>query len=465
MPKEPFIAVVRRRLLGLLLLSLVVALIGLSIAIYNKAFTKTVNVTLVTNHIGNQLQVHSDVKERGVIVGEVKAVRADGANARLTLSLEPDRVKDIPNNIQAQILPKTLFGEQYVSLMLPSDAKIGATNPIAAGDVIHQDSSVASLEAQDIFNSLYPVLTYVQPAELNSTLTALATALNGRGKELGQTLVNLHKYLTQINPHTDELVDDIGKLGQVATEYNDVSPQLFGFLKNFETTVRTIVERRAALDSLLTTGSSTSNVISSFLANNRSRLINVTGQSVKIYGLLAQYSPEFSCLATGVNMLANGAGSAIYNHQIHLNVTVDAATSSNPANQNPNRSRGPYTQGEEPSLITGYGPNCFGLPNPATTRGNFQIPGKYRCVNDGAPLSPDACAARRNDRGPNTKRSRALTTSAQTDASLRSIGSPTENAVVNSLIASSLHTTPNKVSGGATLLAAPLLRGHTVVVK
>ena len=102
-------------------------------------------------------------------------------------------MKDIPRTVQAQILPKTLFGEQYVSLLLPKGQSSAGNNPIASGDVIHQDVSKPSLEAQDVFNNLYPALTYVEPAELNSTLTALATALNGRGKELGQTLVNLHR--------------------------------------------------------------------------------------------------------------------------------------------------------------------------------------------------------------------------------------------------------------------------------
>jgi hypothetical protein len=36
---------------------------------------------------------------------------------------------------------------------------------------------------------------------------------------------------------------------------------------------------------------------------------------------------------------------------------------------------------------------------------------------------------------------------------------------VNTLIAGSLHTTPDKVPGIATMLAAPLYRGAQVVVK
>jgi phospholipid/cholesterol/gamma-HCH transport system substrate-binding protein len=54
-------AVIRRRLLGVLLLALVAALVTLSIAVYNKVFTKVVLVKLETDHTGNQLLTHSDV--------------------------------------------------------------------------------------------------------------------------------------------------------------------------------------------------------------------------------------------------------------------------------------------------------------------------------------------------------------------------------------------------------------------
>ena len=45
------------------------------------------------------------------------------------------------------------------------------------------------------------------------------------------------------------------------------------------------------------------------------------------------------------------------------------------------------------------------------------------------------------------------------------MGSPVENAMVNSLIAGSYGTTPQKVPPIATMLAAPLLRGQVVKVE
>src|SRR5207344_2784063 len=119
-------------------------------------------------------------------------------------------------------LPKTLFGEEYVSLILPAQPE----GTIHGGDVIEQDRSRGALEAQTVLGDLLPLLQAVKPAELNATLTAVATALQNRGANLGHTLVDFDKYLTTLNPHVPKLVDDLNKLGQVALEYNSAAPDI-----------------------------------------------------------------------------------------------------------------------------------------------------------------------------------------------------------------------------------------------
>ena len=128
MAAETFAQVAKRRLLGLLLIALVVGLVSLSIAIYEKVFTATDTITLRADHTGNQLILDSDVKVNGLIVGSVSEVNADGDNAVVTMAIEPDKMKDIPGNVKAVILPKTLFGEQYVSLVIPADQPDGAAD-------------------------------------------------------------------------------------------------------------------------------------------------------------------------------------------------------------------------------------------------------------------------------------------------------------------------------------------------
>lgn len=432
--------VIKRRVYGVLFIVLIAGLVALSIAFYNKAFTTVVTVTLRTDHTGNQLQLDSDVKERGIIVGSVKSVKSVGDGASVTLALNPSRISIIPNNVSAQILPKTLFGEQYVSLTIPADKGPA----IKQGDTIGQDTSPGALETSKVLGDLLPLLQAVKPAELNATLTAVATALKGRGESLGQTLVGIDAYLKQLNSevtpgttYTKALVDDLKALGQVALTYNDAAPDIMATLDNLQTSVQTIVEKKAQLDNLLTTATDTAGIIKSFLGDNEQRLITLLGTTNKVYALLDEYSPEFTCLLAGMNNLQVRANGAIKDHGIQLSAQVDVTT------------MGKYVPGEQPQLITGYGPHCFGLPDniQPMVNGKFQIPSQFRCLNDGAALTADACG----------KSTSSTNNQAQ--------GSPAENALVNTLIASSYGTTPDKVPAIATSLAAPLLRGATVTVN
>jgi len=429
--RESFAAVARRRLYGVGFIMAIVGLIALSIAFYNKTFTKVVTVTLKTDHTGNQLIKASDVKERGIIVGSVRKVRSEGEGAIVTLALDPSRASIIPKNVSAQILPKTLFGEQYVALQLP----VNPERHIKNGDVIPQDRSKAALEISTVLGDILPLLQAVKPAELNATLTALADALRGRGEKLGQTLVTLDRYLSSFNPEVPRLVDDLKKLGQVAVQFNDAAPDVIATLDNLKTSSRTLIEKKAALDNLLTTATNTSNIISSFLAENEQRLITLNGTTDKVYNLLNRYSPEFGCLFAGLNELNTRATNSIVHNQIQLSAQLNI--------QPPNL--GPYKPGNQPRIITGLGPHCFGLPNPPVP---FAVPGEFRCLNDGAPLTTDPCS----QAGSAAFRQQA-------------IGSSAETALVNTLIASTVGSTPDKVPGIATVLAAPALRGTEVTVK
>jgi phospholipid/cholesterol/gamma-HCH transport system substrate-binding protein len=448
MAKESFATVTKRRGLGIAYLALVAALLWLSIAIYNKDFTDVVMVTLKADYTGNALQAASDVKERGLIVGSVKKVSVASGSAcanpnrtcvSVSLALDPSKVKDIPQNVSARILPKTIFGEQYVSLSIPKDPGPA----IKAGDVIAQDRSKGALEAQKVFGDLLPLLQAVQPAELNATLTAVAEALQGRGAELGQTLVQLDKYLTQLNPHAKQMVDDLVKLGHVADEYNGVSPDLLQSFRNLETSARTTIAKREAVSQLFTTTTDTSNVISSFLADNEQRMITVVGTSAKIYRTLDTYSPEFTCLFAGLNKLGKLTNTIIRNRQFNLEIILDA------------NNQGGYTPGQAPIYVTGYGPNCFGLPdNPQPiSHGYFQIPAKYRCLNDGAPLTKDPCGKAKSQSADDSPIDQSA------------VESQSENALVNSLIAGTYGASAKQVPPIATMLAAPLLRGQAVRVK
>ncbi|MFD7658440.1 MCE family protein [Actinosynnema sp. NPDC059797] len=289
----------RRRVLGLLFAALLVALCGLSVAAYRKAFTPRVSVLLRTDHVGNQLQAESDVKLLGVRVGEVRAVRSRGAGAEVELGLDPDQVDRIPANVSARLLPKTLFGERFVSLEPPADP----AGALGDGAVIEQDRTSTAIELERVLADLMPTLQAVRPDKLSAALTSVARALDGRGEDLGRTIVALDAYLRELNPRLPVLEEDVTKLADVADTYADAGPDLLRALADATEVSRTVAEQRADLDAVYATLTTASADLTGFLTDHGGTAVDLADRSRPSLELLATYSPEFPCVLSAVNAL------------------------------------------------------------------------------------------------------------------------------------------------------------------
>ena len=118
---------------GVVFITVMALLVALSIAIYNKAFTTVTMVTIKADRAGLQLTKLGDVRRNGVLVGQVREVSQDGEEASIRVALTPSAAKEIPANVEVQILPTTLFGQKFVSFVTPDDP---ADDPLRDGDVI-----------------------------------------------------------------------------------------------------------------------------------------------------------------------------------------------------------------------------------------------------------------------------------------------------------------------------------------
>ena len=255
----------RYQVYGVAMLTALALFVGICIAYFNQAFTPVDHVSMHISRAGLQLLPGSDVKVRGLIVGSVSTISSDGDGATLQLHLDPSKARHIPDNVSARLIPKTIFGEKYVDLVIPPQPS-GRT--LADGAVIPEDRSQAALEINQALNDLLPLLRTVQPGQLNQTLTALATALTGRGEQLGNTITALDTYFRQINPHLPALQHDIQALAGVAGTYDEAAGSLLELLGNLTVTSRTIVDRKAQLQSFLTDVTGASDTTRDLLARN-----------------------------------------------------------------------------------------------------------------------------------------------------------------------------------------------------
>src|SRR3954452_15205027 len=188
-------------------------LIAFSIAIYQKVFTPVTTVTVKADRAGLQLPKYGDVRVHGVIVGQIRSVSEEGGQAVIKLGLQPSAARNIPDNVSVEIRPTTLFGQKYVSFVDPAQP---SSTPLHDGSVIPASRVTTNTELQQVLATLFPLLRSIRPADLNSTLYALATALQGRGERLGQTVEELNSYLGAMNQHLPTLRTDLKRLADVS---------------------------------------------------------------------------------------------------------------------------------------------------------------------------------------------------------------------------------------------------------
>jgi virulence factor Mce-like protein len=335
---------------GVGFLAIVALLIGLSIASFKQVFTDVVPVTLLTDRVGSQLQAGSDVKLRGLVVGEVRSVDTTGKGARLGLAIRPEMVGLIPAGVSARLLPKTLFGERFVDLVVPSGAAAGSGGHLRAGEVIGQDRSSVAIELEQVFSDLLPLLRAVQPEKLSATLNALATALEGRGTKLGQNLVLADTYFKQLNPKMPTIQADISGLADLASTYAVAAPNLVRAATALVTTNTTIVQKKDALAGFLAGTAGFANTTADFLDANGERIIQVGRVQRPTVALFAKYAPEYPCVSAGMANWIPRIDAAWRGDVFHI--TLETAP------QRPG-----YHPGEEPRWGAASGPQCYGLPS------------------------------------------------------------------------------------------------------
>ncbi|MCW2680334.1 MAG: mammalian cell entry protein [Frankiales bacterium] len=426
---------VKRRLSGVLFLAVLVGLVALSVLLYNKAFTPVVEVTLQASAAGNQLSAPSDVKLRGLIVGEVREITTTGDGAELRLALDPDQVELIPSNVQARLLPKTLFGEKYVDLVIPEDADGDA---IGEGDVIPQDRSEVARETEQTLNDLLPLLRALKPAQVSLTLNAVSGALRGRGDQIGENLVLVDTYLKGINPEIPALGENFRGIADFADNLERTTPDIVEVLDNLSAISGNLVDQEQELNTFLTSTTGFSEELGSFLEENDERLITLARDSRPVLETFARYAPEFPCLARGLAKQETFLGPAFGGLQPGLHITLEFAEDQN--GYTPNQ--------DEPQYKDDRGPECYGLPNPT-------VPAPDINFQDGF----------RDDQGPadsSSEEGGGGGTDAASDPAVALSSPQGQRQVMGAVLGPVLGVAPADVPDLAFLLFGPMARGTEV---
>jgi virulence factor Mce-like protein len=289
-----------RPLIGLAMIVALGLIIALAVALFRGSFTKTEPVTVISDRAGLVMNNDAKVKMRGVQVGKVESIeyRPDGT-AALHLAMDPAQLHLIPSNVNVDIESSTVFGAKSVNMISPADPSPQRLRP---GQVVQ--SQHVMVEINTVFQQLVQVLDKIDPAKLNQTLGAIATAFNGRGEKIGKTLTDFNAFLAKIEPSLPNLSRDIEAAVPTLSAYADAAPDLIRTAGSTTQISNTIVDQQQELDEFLVSSIGLADIGNEVIGGNLPALTEVLRLLVPTTELLNRYHDSLNCSIAGLAVFA-----------------------------------------------------------------------------------------------------------------------------------------------------------------
>lgn len=291
---------------------------------YLGIFTSDVKVEAELPISGDSLGVNSDVKYKGLRVGRVISVEA-GTQPTARLSLMAEHVDRIPGDVRARVLPGTLFGNEYVDLVAPTNKRASATpsNPptnsaLSDGAVVPADDSVETVRLMDAFTSVQKLLVAVDPARLDASISQLAAALSGRGDDLHAFLRDAREMADTWETIAPTFHEDVALIARNADTFADLEPQLIQILQDSLPLARLWAQEQKATKRLLVETGDLFGAIETFLSEQHPVLAPMLGQVSAVTSVMAANTDLFARILAGLPSVMENGAAAVEDGQIQM---------------------------------------------------------------------------------------------------------------------------------------------------
>lgn len=290
-----------RPLAGLISVIVAAGVVVLALMQFRGGFIDRVPVTVMSDRAGLMMNPGAKVELHGAQVGTVASIDDTlSGKAAIHLVLDPSRLRLIPANVLVNVTSTTVFGAKFVQLVPPAHPSVRSLRP---GQIL--EAGHVTVEINTVFEQLSAVLSKIEPAKLNETLGAMATALGGRGRQLGQTLSDLNSFLAKIDPSLANMSHELETAPKVLNTYAAAAPDLVKTVNNTTRMSELIVDEQQSLDMLLVSAIGLADVGNDVVGGNRQALTDVLHLLVPTTDLTNEYHAALSCGLTGLIPMAN----------------------------------------------------------------------------------------------------------------------------------------------------------------
>ncbi len=235
---------------GVISLTVAAIVLGYTYLSATGAFDDSPEVKTSLTNVGGSLKAGSDVKMNGALIGKVKSIDPADGRVNVVLTMEKESIDRVPANVQARVLPATVFGTSFIDLTLPDGEQ--ARGSLEENDTIGEDTSKPTIELQQALDDIDDLVKALGPAELASAIGSAADALDGRGEQLGQSLELANSYFKRLNSRWPLFREDLSLLADNLEIVRAYGPDLLDAVDDSLVAANTIVERRSQLTAVLT---------------------------------------------------------------------------------------------------------------------------------------------------------------------------------------------------------------------
>ncbi len=285
------------------------------------------------------------VEYKGVVVGKVIRVETRDTTAHVTMRIYPRQADAISERSQVRVLPRTLFGDQFVQVIPPPDGKAG--EPISDGDTLMPDTSTDTVQLYEAYVRLTELLDRIDPEQIATALNAMAQLLDGRGEKFGRMIDQLHA-LTDDVPGLLDLVDDgASTTATLSDQFAKAAPHGIKAMRDAIALSELVVKEQDTLAGALTGGIAVSDESRRFLANNTDRFIDLLRTSGPVVDTLARHPRAVPDAVRNARTLLE-AGIPTFQTGPWFRIRANLTT----------KEPRPYTREDCPRYGNQAGPNC-----------------------------------------------------------------------------------------------------------
>lgn len=227
------------------------------------------------------------VQYQGVQVGKVVDIASGIERSRVTVRIDADEIGRVPASSLVRVVPRTLFGDVYIRLV---DQPSGTRDSLRSGDELAVDTSADAVQLSKVYRQVTDLLDHLEPAKAQTALTAISTALRGRGESLGDTLDRLSSLSATLQPGIVGAIEHLPQFRQVTEALAEAAPEVLATVDNVTTLSRTVLDHASGVETLLTAAAALASSADAVVGENTANAMIVIERGAPVLSTVAANS-------------------------------------------------------------------------------------------------------------------------------------------------------------------------------